>query len=267
MVRNYKRKKPARYTEGQKKLAVEHVQNGASYREASEMFNVPITTIHDCLRDKYPGSVGHPTVLSQQEELVIVMAFLYFAENGWPCDRRDLRNIVSEYCELNHRGVPWNDTPGQGFLSNFEKRWANVISKRKPELLTVARVRSMNEETLSMFFSKLTSLYQKFGLEGHPERVLNTDEVGFNTNSDEKECFFKKGSKDAYILAPSCGKSMFSVLMCSSAAGEVMPPLVIYKGSHLFDTWCQGGPRDTQYSVTKSGWMEMAVFEAWFEKV
>ena len=58
-----------------------------------------------------------------------------------------------------------------------------------------------------------------------------------------------------------------SVLFCGNAQNELLSPLVIYKASHLHDTWCRGGPSDTQYAVTKSGWMETIVFENWMKKV
>ena len=41
----------------------------------------------------------------------------------------------------------------------------------------------------------------------------------------------------------------------------------MYKAKHLYDTWKHGGPPDTLYGVSSSGWMEGANFLSWFKKL
>ena len=38
--------------------------------------------------------------------------------------------------------------------------------------------------------------------------------------------------------------------MCISAAGQVLPPFLIYAGKNLMNTWCRGGPEGARYAVT-----------------
>lgn len=45
-----------------------------------------------------------------------------------------------------------------------------------------------------------------------------------------------------------------------------MPPFIVYKGLHLYDSWTKNGPPGAWYAVTKSGWMEDTVFESWFKQ-
>lgn len=45
-----------------------------------------------------------------------------------------------------------------------------------------------------------------------------------------------------------------------------MPPLVIYKGKHLYSTWTNDVPDGVLYSVSESGWMEGTNFLCWFKK-
>ncbi|KAK3911597.1 Jerky protein homolog-like [Frankliniella fusca] len=50
----------------------------------------------------------------------------------------------------------------------------------------------------------------------------------------------------------------------------MLPPYVVYKATHLYDTWIeggQGGPEKTCYNRTASGWFDMEVFEDWFFKI
>ena len=48
-----------------------------------------------------------------------------------------------------------------------------------------------------------------------------------------------------------------------------MPTYAIYKSpsAKVFDTWMIVGSEGVSYNVTKSGWMEDYVFEAWFKDI
>lgn len=120
---------------------------------------------------------------------------------------------------------------------------------------------------LDSFFFKLQAAFERLDILNHPERLFNVDEFGLNTDQKAKQCFFTRGTKSSYIMNPTCGKSSFSVLACGSATGNLLPPFVVFKGLHLYASWCVGGPKGTGFACTDSGWMEMRAFEQWMEKV
>lgn len=54
-------------------------------------------------------------------------------------------------------------------------------------------------------------------------------------------------------------------MMCGNASGTtICPPYVNYRAEKLWDTWMQGGPPNTRYNRTKSGWFDGCIFEDWF---
>jgi hypothetical protein len=53
-------------------------------------------------------------------------------------------------------------------------------------------------------------------------------------------------------------------MLAGSAAGEMVPPMVLYKALNLYTSWCQRGPKGTVYSCSKSGWFDGFHFEMWF---
>ena len=59
-------------------------------------------------------------------------------------------------------------------------------------------------------------------------------------------------------------KSAASIMFAANAVGDVMPPYVVYKAEHLWDTWMVGGPKGTRYNRSKSGWFDMTCFQDWF---
>ena len=46
-----------------------------------------------------------------------------------------------------------NNLPGEDWLINFKRRWQDRVRQRKPEVLTKARAKCLNEETLTSFFN------------------------------------------------------------------------------------------------------------------
>lgn len=57
--------------------------------------------------------------------------------------------------------------------------------------------------------------------------IFHADESGFSTDPNQRKMFFKKSSKDRYLLTPTSGKAMYTVLVCGSASGLFMSPLVV----------------------------------------
>ena len=77
---------------------------------------------------------------------------------------------------------------------------------------------------------------------------------------------FSMPIREDVLLIQTCGKAMYTVLVCGSASNEYLQPLVVYKGQHLYGTWCQNGPENTWYSCTPSGQMSNTIFENWFSE-
>ena len=63
------------------------------------------------------------------------------------------------------------------------------------------------------------------------------------------------------------GQEYITVLDAGSASGVKLPPHIVYKYKHLYNTCCQSGPTGALYGASHSGWMEQANFLPWFEKL
>ena len=74
-------------------------------------------------------------------------------------------------------------------------------------------------------------------------------------------------------------KSMTTIMTCGSASGVLLPPYVIYKSEHLWDTWTEHGPngdpcciepccsRGSRFNRTSHGWIDSVTFTNWFTRV
>ena len=53
-------------------------------------------------------------------------------------------------------------------------------------------------------------------------------------------------------------------MFCGKAAGELLPPYVVYKANCLWTTWTENGPPHVRYNWSKSSWFDNLCFEDWF---
>ena len=268
--RNYVRKKEKTWSEFQLKIALREVENGTSVYKAAKMFKIPYETLRGKVTLLHPNSHGRPPVMTPDEEEQIAYAFIYLAEVGAPCGRRQLRDIVKSYLDnIGQDSRFKNNRPGKDWIIKFEKRMSHILTRRKPEVLTTSRARGLTENVVKTFFDMWEKMLDENNLrdKGQEYRIFNCDETGLNTNRIGDKMYAKKGVRDTYIQAPSSGKTMYTVLFCASASGHYMPPLVVYKAKTFEQEWGIGGPRNAAYTVSESGYMHDTNFGEWFTKV
>ena len=74
-----------------------------------------------------------------------------------------------------------------------------------------------------------------------------------------------RGAKHSQAVCTGT-KGKITVLASCSAGGQVLPPLVIFKGKTLKPALCTGEVRGTRYGLSANGWIDTQVFEDWFAK-
>jgi hypothetical protein len=158
MVRTYQRKRIKKYTPEQVSEAVNNIKNGMTIVEAAAIYKISESTLGDHARGQHSRKSGGQTVLSEEEEFYIAKTVVHCSKFGWPCTRCDLRRMINEYCFSKKMVTPWDPClgPGDDFLRNFERRQANILCRRNPELLTLSRAKSLTNDTLDSFFEMVS---------------------------------------------------------------------------------------------------------------
>ena len=101
---------------------------------------------------------------------------------------------------------------------------AKFVSKPLEALLVTRKARICNcsmcqrsyEEVLNGFFTMLENLLDTFGIKDMPERFFNLDETGLSLDPKKKCAFYHK---NAQMIFPTEGKTMYTMLFCGNAAG------------------------------------------------
>ena len=98
------------------------------------------------------------------------------------------------------------------------------------------------------------------------ENIWNLDETNLTDDPGKRRVICRRGIKYPK-KACNFSKSSTSLMMCGSAAGELLPPFVLYKATKIWDTWTEGGPKCFCFQSTKSGWFDSLAFNNWFESL
>lgn len=265
MVRKYKRKIGARsylnYTKETLEKALKEIDNGKSLCSVSKKYKIPKGTLsskRNGTNTKKPGGQCRLT-----EECEILIARMISVLTNWraPLTSLDVRYIVKGYLDKrNIMDSKFKDNlPGRDWVQSFMKR--HKLTRRMAD--NVKRTRAeVNQETLDVYFDNLEK-----ELEGIPySNIYNYDETNMTDDPGSETVIVHRGLRRVERIVEH-SKQSTSVMYCGTAAGEFLPPMVVYKALNLYKEWVQGGPEGAVYDNTQSGWFDMATFERWFKEI
>lgn len=91
---------------------------GISTKRAAELFGINRTTLMNHLKHFKCNAVGRPTVLTCEEERLIVHALTKLADWGFGLDRFQLKVCVQDYLKRIDRENPFkNGLPGKDWIA------------------------------------------------------------------------------------------------------------------------------------------------------
>lgn len=85
-----------------------------------------------------------------------------------------------------------------------------------------------------------------------PENVFNFDETNLTDDLGSKKCVVNRGTKYPGVIRNTSNKTRISIMMAGNAAGELLPPFVVYKASNMWSYWCEGGPKGVRFTSIHS---------------
>ena len=217
MVRHYNKKGLKKvYTNEERTRALSLFMYHKSVKKASMLSGVPCSTLYDwiCLPDR-PMGTGKKCALKQWEEDDLVDIIVFFAENGFPMRREQVKDMVQSYIKFSKQNQPKHPfgvegRPGKDWMLQFEKRHSDKIKNVKREGLAYARSRDLTKENVDKFFKLFKWLNKKYNFT--PSNIYNADETGFMPSSTKAKVLVGTELKNAYSLQPNQGKNMFTVL-------------------------------------------------------
>ncbi len=217
------------YTGERLKTALDDVENGVSFKKASQTSGVPRTTLRRIAKNGGKREkAGRKTILTKREEDVISE---WVKENG----RRGFGKNSDQVCEavrqvLNRAGRKVNvftdNRPGRTWWCGFLRRHPDLhMLSTKP--LEISRATACTEEVVFKWFDAFENFLKEHNVTS-PDQIYNCDESGFplQTCSKKKVCV-DEVTKRAFHIS-SATKTLITTLQCISASGYVVPPAVYF---------------------------------------
>lgn len=248
------------YTQADLKKCLDAIQSKVlTQRAAAELFNIPRSTLKNKLIRKHPNKPGKPKIFTEEEENAFEAHITALSEYGFPLTALDLKMIIKNYLASQGRVVKIfkDNIPGKDWLASFLSRHQS-LSRRLANNIKRARIQ-VSEDVISNFIENIDKELKSVP----PENIFNYDESNLCDDPGKKTILCRRGTKYPETIVNST-KVNFTVMFCGNAAGEAVPPFIVYKSDHLWSTWTENGPKGARYNRTKSGWMDSATFEDWF---
>lgn len=93
--------------------------------------------------------------------------------------------------------------------------------------------------------------------------MFNADESGMPLDPPALKVVAPSGAKHSQAISTG-NKAQVTVLACCNAAGNTMPPMVIFDRKTLKPKMTLGEVPGTMYRLSSSGWIDSELFEQWF---
>ncbi|KAG5883196.1 hypothetical protein JTB14_013903 [Gonioctena quinquepunctata] len=239
--------------------ALEAVARGIPVATAAKIHSVPRVTLMYKSSGRLPTEcrMGPRTVLNTNEEDLLEKWILSLAKVHHPVNKEQLLDSVSLIVQESKRPNPFaNSRPGRKWYDCFLKRHPN-LSERVAQNLTPAR-ENVSEPQLRQWFREMKEyLISKnlFAITNDSTRVFNCDESAFFLQPKGDKVLTKKGNKSVYNAGTNDEKDNLTVLVTANAAGELGPPMIIFKYERIPGHIALSVDKSWGIGRSESGWM------------
>ncbi|KAJ8935524.1 hypothetical protein NQ318_005631 [Aromia moschata] len=240
----------ANYTRENLERAVAAIRSGMSKKLAAQTYRIPRSTLVNRCLGRHKKSVGHPTILSKEEQL-ISRTLGIVAEWGFPLTKADIKSVIK-----------------------------NTLTKRPP--ISKDPVHQWTKKIFLKFFENITPAL----LDSNGDHIYNYDETNITGDPGARKVIVPRNAKGGTCPKPFQGvrersrrsflnifhflnppRTAISIMVCGSVSGVLLPPMVVYKANNIYENWCNGGPPGTGYKNSTSGWFDANLFEIWFKEI
>lgn len=257
-------KKHKNYSAETIKKAVKLVQEGNSLRSVAKSLDISTTVLHRHIKlgNRIKKKGGQP-VLTEEEERTLINRLQICGDWGYPVDMITLRLLIKEFLDRQGKSVKRfkENLPGRDFVYSFLNRHRKDLPARMCQNIKRSRA-AVSRETVSDYFDELEKELKDIP----SSNIINFDETNLSDDHGRRLVITRRGCKYPERIMNS-SKSSMSVMFAASGDGDILPPYTVYKALHLYDSWRVGGPPNSRYNRTKSGWFDSFCFADWIETI
>ena len=147
----------------------------------------------------------------------------------------------------------------------FKERHPQAVKLHKPDSLDRGRALYSTVNNLRYYLQLL-----KRTLEGNfldrPQDIYNCDETIVDLNKSSQKVVVPRRFKTSHSRQVTSSEHV-TIHCCISAAGNAIPPFIIFKSAFPGGNYTNGGPDNALYGKQETGFMDGELFMRWLTKL
>ena len=237
--------------------------------EAAKFYKVPRKTLTDRIskniKDDYKAG-GSGTHLSAEHELSLSSYIDYMAKRGFTLTVSQVMMYAWIIDKTKGKNKFVDKGPCYGWWLGFKARHPESAKLRKPDSLDRGRALFSTVNNLREYFQLLKSVLDEGDFLNRPQDIYNCDETVIDLNKSVQKVVVPRRFKTSHSRQVASTEHI-TMHCCISAAGNSMPPFIIYKAAFPSGNYTSGGPDGTLYGKQKTGFMDSELFVKWFTRL
>lgn len=245
---------------------LKHRNGEIGFNEACRRYNIPKPTLRRHLRGlNNKTKFGRPNDMTAEMEEELAQHIMNLESSFFGLTITEVRKLAYELAEkyqLPHRFNKEKKIAGKKWFYRFMKDHP-ALSLRVPEATSMARSKGFNRERVNEFFDKYEAILDEHKFTA--DQIYNMDETALSTVHKPSKVVAQKGKHQVGAIT-SGERGLTTTGVCAmNAAGEFIPPMLIFKRSRMNDTLKKGAPPNTAFGCSKNGWMTSELFVQWLQ--
>lgn len=188
--------------------------------------------------------------LSSEQDAALCWYLARLDQIGTSPTHRTIRNAVDAILAAEHTG----EGPPPVVSSAWTGRW---LREQHPEFLKtkqfaveVDRKVAQSPEAIRAWLKKYRNICEEYGI--FPEDIWNGDESGFRVGMGKDQVVYSLIRNLRPDLPSATCRELVTVIECVSAAGVVLPPMIILPGAVHLQAWYDNTGIDGDYLLATS---------------
>lgn len=209
---------------------------------------------------------GRKPVFTESQENILAGIFQLYESHLLAFSSLEARRIAfllsqDEGLKLLSRFNSDDGLAGIDWLRNFLSR-RKELSMKTPEHTSVAGAHGFNKPAVQKFYDLLQKTIEEHNI--LPENIWNCDETPVSTvPKSKKKVIATKGSRQVGGLVSGERGEHVTALICFSAVGQYMPPLIIFPRKKKNEELMKGRPEGATVAFNPSRYVNNSIFTSW----
>jgi hypothetical protein len=253
--------------------AIDAIEKGLflSVNKAADHFDLPRSTLHDRVGGKKTRQIARQKQqsLTSDEERTLVRWLTRLTRSGTPAAPRLAIEMATQIRDNRTR----RQRVGLDQYPPLDHSWLRRFRTRHPEISGVwsrqidrKRFENATFDTIKPWFDAVADIMTEH--QYPPKHVYNMDESGFAVGTTQSSRVLVNTRSKGNWKVKNGRSEWITAIECVNAAGEAIPPFLIFKAKHLYSGWVPPGLKEPwRFSVSNSGWTSDSHGFRWISEV